>query len=93
MAARGNRRLNLQEAVESIFSDNDSDNENFDCGSDFEAIPDSDDDLQTEDSDLDESITAPQECIYRPLAELETASTNSEGITSLQFCAQKNSFL
>ena len=44
-------------------------------------------DLQTEDSHLDESKTAPQECIYRPLAELERASTNLEGITSLQVCA------
>ena len=30
MAERGRRILNLQEALESIFADNDSDNENFD---------------------------------------------------------------
>ena len=58
MAARANRKLSGKEASEIILADSDSGNEAFDCGSDFEAAPDSEEDaLQTENSDLEDSLT------------------------------------
>ena len=78
MAERGRRILNLQEALESIFPD-DSDNENFDCGSDFEAVPDSEEEFQTDDSDLYDSLMVPQECTYNPTDEQNTPSESSTG--------------
>ena len=90
MVAGRRRLLNLQEAVESIFADNDSDNENFDCGSDFEAEPDSEEDLQTEDSDLDDSLVASQD---NTLRELSSPQERSEGTFFHQYIVNKNSFL
>ena len=89
MAAGRRSLMNLQEAVESIFADNDSDNENFDCGSDFEAEPDSED-LQTEDSDLDDSLVASQDNTQR---ELSSPQESSEGTFFHQYIVNKNSFL
>ena len=58
MAARANRKLSGKEALEIILADSDSGNEAFDCGSDFEAAPDSEEDaLQTENNDLEDSLT------------------------------------
>ena len=88
---QGRRRLmNLQEAVEFIFADNDSDNEKFDCGSDFEAEPDSEEDFQTEDNDLDDSLVASQDNTQR---ELSSPQESSEGTFFHQYIVNKNSFL
>ena len=57
MASRSKKLFTVSEALESIFADNDSDNENFDCGSDLEAISDSEDESLSEDSDLHSSLT------------------------------------
>ena len=89
MAAGRRRLINLQEAVESVFADNDSDNENFDCGSDFEAEPYSEEDLQTEDSDLDDSLVASQDNTQRELS----SPQSSEGTFFHQYIVNKNSFL
>ena len=58
MASKGKRNINVQDALDMIFADYDSENDQFDCGSNFEAAPDSGKGSQTEDSDLDESLLA-----------------------------------
>ena len=50
MAAKGRRNFSAAEALELVFADEDSDNANFDCGSDLEVVPDSED---SGDSDLE----------------------------------------
>ena len=51
MAERGKKRYTAGEVLEAIFEDDDSNDEQFDCGSDIEAVPDS---AESEsDSDLD----------------------------------------
>ena len=42
-----------------IFADEDSEDENFDCGSDTEYVPNSKDKSASEESDLDDSIALP----------------------------------
>ena len=59
MAERGRKRYTVGEALEAVFADKDSDNENFDFGSDVEFVPDSEDDLACEESDVDDSIIMP----------------------------------
>ena len=54
MAERGKKRYTAGEVSEAIFEDDDSNDEQFDCGSDIEAVPDS---AESEsDSDLDIQI-------------------------------------
>ena len=55
----GKKRYSVGEALEAVFADEDSGDENFDCGSDAEVIPDSENDSCCEDSDLDDSINMP----------------------------------
>ena len=43
MADRGRKLFSVGEAIEAIFIDQDSDNDNFDCGSDVVYCPDSED--------------------------------------------------
>ena len=50
MAAKGRWNFFAAEALELVFADEDSDNANFNCGSDLEVVPDSKD---TGDSDLE----------------------------------------
>ena len=38
MAHRGRQRFTTKEAVEAIFADEDSENENYDCGSEVESV-------------------------------------------------------
>ena len=64
----------MQEALEMIFTDPDSENDEFDCGSDFEAAPDSDEDTQTEDSDLDVSLLS--DTVITPTEEQTTSETS-----------------
>ena len=44
MADRERKLYSVGEAIEAIFTNQDSDNYNFDCGSDVEYCPDSEDD-------------------------------------------------
>ena len=39
MADRGKKLFSVGEAIEAIFTDQDSDHDNFDCGSDVEYCP------------------------------------------------------
>ena len=81
MAAGGRKLFSTREAIESIWADNDSGNENFDCGSDFEDIPDTEDELQSEESDLDSSLAIPQcEMSQEQLASLESDLDRLSGI-------------
>ena len=74
MAARSNKKLSTKEALEIILADSDSGNEAFDCGSYFEAAPDSEEDaLHTEDSDLDDSLAISHEDNSNVSEEQETS--------------------
>lgn len=57
MADRRRKRYSASEILEAVFADEDSGDDNFDCGSDAEIIPDSENNSTCEDSDLDDSIT------------------------------------
>ena len=59
MAERGRKRYTVGKVLEVVFADNDSDNENFDCESDVEFVPDSEDDSACGESDVDDSIIMP----------------------------------
>ena len=59
MAERGRKRYTVGEVFEDVFAYKDSDNENFDCGSHVEFVPDSEDDSACEESDVDDSIVIP----------------------------------
>ena len=61
MAERGKKRYKLSEAVEAIYADEDSENENYDCGSDVDFVSNSEDESVSEESDLDVSLTLPKE--------------------------------
>ena len=61
MADRGRKRFTAGEVLEAIFTDQDSDNENYDCGSDTESIVNDENNSASEESDLDDSITLPNE--------------------------------
>ena len=58
------------------FADKDSDNKNFDCGSDVKFVPNSEDDSACEESDLDASIVMPHSS-YRQ--DTENVSRNLPG--------------
>ena len=53
MADRGRKIISVGEAIEAIFTDQDSDNDNFDCGSDVEYCPDSEDVSVNEENESD----------------------------------------
>ena len=53
MADRGRKLFSVGEAIEAIFADQDSDNDNFDCGSDIEYCPDSEDVSANEENESD----------------------------------------
>ena len=53
MADRGRKLFSVGEAIETIFADQDSDNDNFDCGSDVEYCPDSEDVSANEENESD----------------------------------------
>ena len=60
MADRGRKLFSVGEAIEAIFTDQDSDNDNFDCGSDVEYCPDSEDVSDNEENDMeDDSFVLP----------------------------------
>ena len=53
MAEGRGMRYSAGEAIEAIFADEDSSDETFDCGYDFYIIPDSENEGDSESSDLD----------------------------------------
>ena len=65
------------EAIEAIFTDQDSDNDNFDCGSDVEYCPDSEDDSANEENDKeDDSFVFPHSNFSQDVG---TVSNDQEG--------------
>ena len=55
MADRGRKLFSAGEAVEAIFTDQDSDNDNFDCVSDVEYCPDSEDVSANGENDMEDN--------------------------------------
>ena len=53
---KGEERDSAGEAIETIFADEDSNDENFDCGYDLDIIPDSKNEGDSESSGLDIQI-------------------------------------
>ena len=53
MADRGRKLFSVGEAIEAIFTDQGSDNDNFDCGSHVEYCPDSEDVSANEENESD----------------------------------------
>ena len=56
MADRGRKRFTAGEVLEDIFTDQDSDNENYHCGSDTGSIVNYENNSASEESDLDDYI-------------------------------------
>ena len=56
MAEGRGKRYSTREAIEAIFADEDSNDESFDCGYDLDIIPDSENEGDSESSDLDIQI-------------------------------------
>ena len=56
MAEWRGKRYSAWEAIEAIFADEDSNDETFDCGYDLDIIPDSENEGDSESSDLDIQI-------------------------------------
>ena len=56
MAERSGKRYSTGEAIEASFADEDSNDERFDCGYDLDIIPDSENEGDSESSDLDIQI-------------------------------------
>ena len=52
MAEGRGKRYSAGEAIEAIFTDEDSNDETFDCGHDLDIIPDSENEGDSESSDL-----------------------------------------
>ena len=59
MAERGSKKYTAGEALEAIFADEDSGDKNFDCGSDVEYVPDSENESESGESDLGDSLALP----------------------------------
>ena len=77
MADRGRKLFSVGEAIEAIFTDQDSDNDNFDCGSDAEYCPDSEDVPANEENYMvDDSFVLPPSKFSQ---DGETVSNNQEG--------------
>ena len=56
MAEGRGKRYSAGEAIEAIFADEDSNDETFDCGYDLDIIPGSENEVDSESSDLDIQI-------------------------------------
>ena len=76
MAERGKKRYTAGEVLEAIFDDEDSLDEQFDCGSDVEMVPDSAE--SDSGSDLDAQIT-------QIISNLEIGETNREHDNTTSF--------
>ena len=56
MAEGRGKRYSAREVIEAIFADEDSNDKTFDCGCDLDIIPDSENEGDSESSDLDIQI-------------------------------------
>ena len=66
LADRGRKLYSVGETIEAIFTDQDSDNDNFDCGPDVEYCPDSEDVSAIEENDTeDDSFVLPHQTVAR----------------------------
>ena len=59
MAERESKKYTAGEALEATFADGDSRDENFDCGLDVEYVPGSENESESGESDLDDSLALP----------------------------------
>ena len=77
MADTGRKRFTAGEVLEFIFADQYSDNykysENYDCESDAESIVNDGNILASEESDLDDSITLPNETSSQTIEDVSRA--------------------
>ena len=79
MADRGRKLFSVEEAIEAIFTDQDSDNDNFYYGSDVEYCPDSEDISVNEEKENymeDDSFVPPSSKFSQ---DGETVSNDQEG--------------
>ena len=79
MADRRRKLFSVAEAIEAIFADQDCDNDNFDCGSDVEYCPDSEDVSANEEKESDmegDSFVLPPSKFSQ---DEETVSNDQEG--------------
>ena len=77
MADRERKLYSVGEAIEAIFTDQDSANDNFDCRSDVEYCPDSEDDSANEENDMeDDTFVLPPSHFSQ---DVETVSNDQEG--------------
>ena len=79
MADRGRKLFSVGEAIEAIFTDQDSDNDNSDCGSDVKYCPDSEDVSANEENESDmedDSFVLPPSKFCQ---DEETVSNDQEG--------------
>ena len=56
---KGSKKYTTREALEAIVADEDIGDENFDCGSVVEYVPDSENESESGESDLDDSLALP----------------------------------
>ena len=78
MVDRGRKLFSAGEAIEAIFTDQDSDNDNFDCGSDVEYCPGSEDVSANEEN---ESVMEDDSFVLPPskfIQDGETVSNDQE---------------
>ena len=77
MTDRGRKPFSVGEAIEAIFTDQHSGNDKFDCGSDVEYCPDSEDVSANEENDMeDDSFILPPSTFSQ---DGKTVSTDQEG--------------
>ena len=73
MAGKVSKRLSAGGAPEAIFADKESEDENFDCGSDIEYVLNSVNKSAGEESDLDGSIALPNRSYSKSTEEVSEA--------------------
>ena len=83
MAERGRKRQTVGKVLEVVYADKDSDDENFNCGSDVEFVPDSEYNSACEESDVDDSIIMPQSSYSQDVKDV------SRNLSGIYFCVEK----
>ena len=77
MADRGRKLYSVEEPIKAFYSDQDSDNANFDCRSDVEYCPDSEDVSANKENDMeDDSFVLPPSNFSQ---DVKTVSNDQEG--------------
>ena len=59
MAERGSKKYTAGDGLKAIFANEDSGDKNFDCGSDVEYVPDNENESESGECDLDDSLALP----------------------------------